>query len=224
HYYSMHYVEGQSLADILSQGRLSGTQAAIYLRAVAAAVHHAHMHGILHRDLKPTNILIDATSGRPYVADFGLAKRLLADRKLTPSGAALGTLGYTAPEQMWSANAATAASDVYSLGATLYEVLTGCPPSRRGPFGAVISPRKFNTAVNRHLETICLKCLEWEPAWRYRTAALLADRLQDYLDGKPCKDRPVTILGRLYRWVLRKPAQAAVVGLTILMAGLMIGL
>jgi serine/threonine-protein kinase len=198
-YFSMKYIEGTTLAAVLAGGPLPSHEAARLLAVVARAVHHAHEHGILHRDLKPTNILIDK-SGEPHVADFGLAKRVnvplgeTADATLTRSGAIVGTPCYMAPEQTYGNRVTLSrAADVYALGAILYELLTGKPPFRSAnPVETLLwvreqepaPPRLANPQVDPELELICLQCLQKAPAARYPTAAHLADDLEAFLQGE----------------------------------------
>ncbi|MFI5454553.1 MAG: serine/threonine-protein kinase, partial [Isosphaerales bacterium] len=169
HYFSMGYVEGQSLAQRVAAGPLPPREAAALMREVSDAVQYAHEHGVIHRDLKPANVLLDA-GGRPKVTDFGLAKKLEGDAGLTASGQVMGTPAYMSPEQAAGLlDEVGTAADVYSLGATLYCLLTGRPPFQassaidtllqvleREP----VSPRALNPAVDRDLETVCLKCLQ----------------------------------------------------------------
>ncbi|HXG08712.1 MAG TPA: serine/threonine-protein kinase [Gemmataceae bacterium] len=194
-YFSMRYVEGTTLARLVAPGPLPPREAARYVAAVARAVHHAHQNGVLHRDLKPSNVLIDR-AGQPYVTDFGLAKRVAGGESLTRTGAVLGTPSYMAPEQATdSRGLVSPASDVYSLGAILYELLTGRPPFQAAtPLDTLllvleqppVPPRRLNPNVDPVLELICLKCLQKKPELRYRTAAELADDLEAFLRG----DRP----------------------------------
>jgi serine/threonine protein kinase len=200
-YFSMPLLEGGSLAGQVA--RLAGDPraAAEAVAAVAGAVHHAHRHGILHRDLKPANVLLDER-GRPRVADFGLARWAEGETGHTPSGAVLGTPGYMAPEQARGDRELTPAADVYGLGATLYELLTGRPPFqgesplevlRRVLVDRPVRPRVLNPKVDRDLEAVCLKCLEKDPARRYATAQELADDLGSWLRGEAVRaqtDRP----------------------------------
>jgi serine/threonine protein kinase len=216
-FYAMRYVEGSNLAALIEDGPLEARRAAAYVEQVARGVHEAHQHGILHRDLKPANILVDARMDRPLVADFGLAKLLQAGKERTQSNDLMGTPPYMSPEQAQSAARVTVVSDVYSLGATLYALLTGQPPFRGDTPMATLRkvieeepapPRRLQPTVPRDLETICMKCLEKEPRRRYQGAEVLADRLRLFLDNKPIPDRPVSRAERLWRWCRRNPAVA----------------
>jgi eukaryotic-like serine/threonine-protein kinase len=215
-YFSMKLIgPGKRRADL-------GVKESVRITAlVARAVHHAHQRGILHRDLKPGNILFDEI-GDPHVADFGLAKRVGGDSGTTRSGAIVGTPSYMAPEQARAEKVLTTAVDVYSLGAILYEWLTGQPPFRGDDVLTTLSmvandeparPRSLNALIDRDLETICLKCLEKEPDKRFATADALADELDRYLAGEPILARPVGTPERLMRWCRRKPALAGASGL-----------
>jgi len=237
HFFSMQYVEGKNLADLLMDGLFDVRQAARYMGPVARAVHQAHIHGILHRDLKPQNILVDAHSDTPLVADFGLAKLLQRDQELTMQGQAFGTPQYMSPEQSRDAARVTTASDVYSLGATFYHLLTGQAPFRAPTLLETlrqiqdkdpVSPRHLNPAIDRDLETICLKCLQKDPASRYGSADLLADELHRYLNGEPIQARPLGPVGRTWRWCRRNPTLAglwafAVASLLVIVVGITVG-
>jgi tRNA A-37 threonylcarbamoyl transferase component Bud32 len=221
-------------------------QAARLLAQVARAVHHAHQRGILHRDLKPSNILLQIADGRtdfqpvqvsrtdwksvlqsaiPMVTDFGLAKRVQEQGSLSPSGAIVGTPSYMAPEQASPKHGArggvTMRSDVYSLGAVLYELLTGRPPFQAAtPLDTVLQvlareaepPRRLNARIDQDLETICLKCLQKEPGKRYGSAEALAEDLERWLRGEPILARPVGSFGRFTRWCRRNPVVAGLTG------------
>jgi predicted Ser/Thr protein kinase len=216
-FFSMDFVAGRSLADLVRDHPLSNPHAARYARQVAGAIAYAHAKGILHRDLKPSNVLVDADD-RPRVTDFGLAKRIEGDGGLTASGAVLGTPGYMPPEQAAGRREAVGpASDVYSLGALLYELLTGRPPFRAAtPLDTLMQvldaepapPRLLNSRVDRDLETICLKCLEKDPTRRYRSAEFLAEDLGRYLAGEPVTARSVNLMERVARTLQRSQIDA----------------
>ena len=218
HYFSMDYVEGRDLSKILRENLLSANQAATYVRQMAETIHYAHQQGILYRDLKPSNILIDSQD-QVYITDFGLAMRVEGGNDLTRTGQILGTPSYMPPEQAQGKRSLIGpGSDVYSLGAVLYECLTGRAPFRADSVLKTIeqvihaeaaSPRTLNAAIPRDLETICLKCLEKEPQRRYATAELLANDLGCFLKGEPIVARPTSQWERGVKWVRRHPAHAA---------------
>ena len=201
HYFSMGYVEGESLSERLARGPLMAREAATIIRDVAGAVHYAHQRGIVHRDLKPANILIDQ-DGRVRVTDFGLARRQTDETRLTHTGQLLGTPSFMPPEQIAGrAEDIGPAADVYSLGATLYAILTGRPPfqaaSMAGTLRQVaeqepVALRQLDVAIPRDLETIALKCLEKSPSRRYATAQSLADDLERFLTDRPIVARRST--------------------------------
>lgn len=239
-YFSMGLIDGPNLRDAL-RARASGQrrmlraqdniaqivlaafeprEAAQLLATIARAVHYAHQRGVLHRDLKPGNILLD-TTGQPHLMDFGLAKLVQKDSTLTLTNAVLGTPAYMSPEQArGDAKGVSTATDVYGLGAVFYELLTGTPPFGGGTSAETIRlvldteprpPSFWNPAVDRDLQTICLKCLEKDPERRYRSAEALADDLDRWLRREPIVARPVTQLERLRKWVRRRPAVAALI-------------
>jgi serine/threonine-protein kinase len=237
-YFAMEFVEGGSLAERLAKGPLPARQAAGLLATVAEAVHAAHERGIVHRDLKPGNVLLENPKSKvqgpksedplwtldlglctPKITDFGLAKRLDADVSPTQTGAVLGTPSYLAPEQAGGKTREIGpAADVYSLGAILYEALTGRPPFHgettldtleqvrlRQP----VPPSRLQPKVPRELETICLKCLEKEPPQRYASAMELANDLRRFLAGEPIRARPTSAWVKGLKWARRHPALAA---------------
>jgi predicted Ser/Thr protein kinase len=220
HYLAMELIEGRNLAEAIKAQPLSAHRAAELLKTVAEAVHYAHERGILHRDLKPSNILLDP-DGQPHVTDFGLAKRFDGDSSLTMTGQVLGSPSYMPPEQAGAARGKVERrSDVYSLGAMLYHLLTGRPPFVGETMNETLdqvfhreplSPRLLNAGAPRDLETICLKCLEKEPARRYSTARELADDLDRFLQNQPIHARPISAPEKAWRWCRRKPALAALV-------------
>lgn len=197
-YFSMKYVRGETLTHRLADGLVSPKEGADILAGVARAIHYAHQQGVLHRDLKPSNILID-DDGQPHVTDFGLAKRVQEAESLTRTGAILGTPAYMAPEQAAGARGEVGpASDVFSLGTVLYQMLTGKPPFQAAsPVDTilmlleqdVVPPRVVNPRVDRDLEMIALRCLQKPIDLRYGSASSLADDLEAYLNNEPISAR-----------------------------------
>lgn len=230
-FFSMDHVEGRSLAELVRDGPLPPQRAAGYVKTIAEAVHYAHLKGILHRDLKPSNVLIDQ-SDQPRVTDFGLAKQLTGDADLTVSGQVLGSPNFMAPEQAQGRHREVGpGSDVYTLGALLYHLLTGRPPFQAATLTEVLRqvattepapPRLLNAGIPRDLETICLKCLEKDGGRRYLTGQGLADELGRFLRGEPILARPVGMAAKSVKWCMRNPLLAGAVGLAAvsLLAGL----
>jgi tRNA A-37 threonylcarbamoyl transferase component Bud32 len=228
HYFSMKLIEGDSLSSFSREppANMSDQRRAVKLMAaVARAVHHAHQRGVIHRDLKPANILLDQR-GEPHVTDFGLARRVKMESRQTTTGNIVGTPAYMAPEQARAEKALTTAVDVYSLGAILYELLTGRPPFRADtPLDTVLqvmekeppSPRSLNPAADRDLETICLKCLDKDRTRRYGSAEALAEDLERWLRGESITARPVGQMERALRWCRRNPAATALTALVFLL-------
>jgi WD40 repeat protein/predicted Ser/Thr protein kinase len=229
HYFSMGFVEGQSLAQRLADGPLPPRDAAVLVAKVAEAIEYAHSRGVIHRDLKPANILVDR-QGQPRVTDFGLAKSLQSDGRLTGSGQIMGTPSYMPPEQAAAKHDDVGpAADVYALGATLYALLTGRPPFQAATAMDTVllvigedpvPPRRLNASIARDLETICLKCLEKDPKRRYASAAALGEDLTRWIEGRPIRARPVSPVERAAKWAARRPAVAgllvAVIAVTVL--------
>jgi WD40 repeat protein len=227
-YFSMKLIQGCNLSTKIDGAGLSAREAARLIASVARAVHHAHQRGLLHRDLKPANILLDADA-QPHVTDFGLAKRVQGDPSQTRSGAIVGTPSYMAPEQAAASKSLSTAVDVYSLGAVLFELLTGRPPFRADTSLETIlqvlekeppRPRALNPRIDRDLETICLKCLEKDPHNRYGSAEALAEDLERYLGGQSIRARPAGTGERLVKWARRRPAVAALACLLVLVGTL----
>lgn len=225
HFFSMAFVEGQSLSQRMNDGPLPPQEAARLVREAARAIAYAHAEGVIHRDLKPANILVDS-DGQPRVTDFGLAKRVRSDSQLTATGQILGTPGYMAPEQAAGRTTEVgAAADVYSLGAVLYATLTG-----RAPFAAdnpldtlmqvverePVSPLQLNPAVPADLATISLKCLRKDRRQRYAAMSEFADDLDRYLSGQPILARPAGLLERAFKWSRRRPAVATLLVVIVL--------
>ena len=231
HFFTMAFVDGFSLQEKIDGELLDPKESAQTCIKIADAVHFAHLNGLIHRDLKPGNVLIDG-SGEPRVTDFGLAKRVESDSELTKDGAVLGTPSYMPPEQA-SGDLANVGvrSDVYALGAILFSLLTGRPPFKADSAfqtleqvinAEVTSPKRLNQQVDRDLETICLKCLEKEPNKRYESADDFAAELQRYVRGEPIKTRPIGAGERIWRWCRRRPAIAGfsvAVSLLMVVAG-----
>ena len=220
-FFSMKLVVGGNLGETIGELKARPRDAAAALETLARAVHFAHQRGILHRDLKPANVLV-AKDGTLYVSDFGLAKKVDRDDGGTRTGAVVGTPAYMAPEQARGAKGLTVAVDVYSLGAILYEAITGRPPFRGDTVLDTLRlvtdaepahPQTVHPAAHRDLSVIALKCLEKDPAKRYPSAAALADELKRWRNGEPIEARPATAVERGRKWVRRNPLVAALAGM-----------
>lgn len=239
HYFSMDYVEGQNLATLVRERPLPPARAAELVKTIAEAIQYAHQRGILHRDLKPQNVLMDEHD-RPRVTDFGLAKRTGEDSGLTQSGAVMGSPSYMPPEQATGRHDQVGPhSDVYSLGAILYQLLTGKAPFvGETPLATLrkvveedpVPPSKYNPLTPPDLETICLKCLEKKPESRYATARALAEELGRFLNHEPIFARPASEWRKFSAWLLKHPwvitGVLALIGAVtvIALAGLVYGL
>jgi TolB-like protein/Tfp pilus assembly protein PilF len=226
-YFSMNFVEGGQLDETVRGAPMSVRQAAELVAKVARTVHYAHEHGILHRDIKPGNILLDG-KGEPHLTDFGLARLVEAESTVTRTLEAMGTPSYMAPEQAAGNNAAVSkATDVYGLGAVFYELLTGHPPFTGGTTFEIVrlvldteprQPRLLNPKVDRDLSTICLKCLEKDPQRRYSSALALAEDLEHWLKHEPIQAKRSGFFTHGRKWVRRKPAIAALIAALIALA------
>jgi TolB-like protein/Tfp pilus assembly protein PilF len=226
-YFSMKFVEGGQLDEVIRREPMPPRRAAKLIAKVARTVHYAHEHGILHRDIKPGNILLDA-KGEPHLTDFGLARLVESESSVTHTMDVLGTPSYMAPEQAVGNNAAiSSVTDVYGLGAVLYQLLTGQPPFAGGATYETIKllldtdpkqPRLLNPKVDRDLSTICLKCLEKDPKRRYSSALALAEDLERWLKHEPILARYTGIIGRSRKWVRRNPSGALLVACLVALA------
>src|SRR5262249_11984963 len=216
-YFSMKLVEGGQLDVVAKREPMPIHRAVELIAKVARTVHYAHEHGILHRDIKPGNILLDA-KGEPHLTDFGLARLVESESSVTHTLDVLGTPSYMAPEQAVGNNAAiSSVTDVYGLGAVLYQLLTGQPPFAGGATYETIKllldtepkkPRLLNPKVDRDLSTICLKCLEKDPKQRYPSALALAEDLERWLKHEPILARHTGVFARGTKWVRRNPSSA----------------
>ena len=218
HYYSMGFVLGETLAKRAARGRLTQAEAASLVKQIAEAVQYAHERGVIHRDLNPSNVMIDE-QGHPKIVDFGLARVIAFDSSLSISGQVMGTPSYMPPEQAnGDRDLIGPAADVYALGGILYFLLTGRPPLQAATLMDTlrlvldkdpILVRKVNPTADRDLETICHKCLQKPIPLRYATAASVAADLGNWLDHKPISARPVSATQQLWRWCQRNQKLAA---------------
>jgi formylglycine-generating enzyme required for sulfatase activity len=235
-FFSLEFCDGGTLTEQLKKQRPTPREAAALIETLARAMHYAHLRGVVHRDLKPGNVLLTGAERVAKITDFGLAKRIDAEaREVSQSGAIMGTAAYMAPEQAAGKVRDTGpAADVYALGALLYECLTGRPPFE-GPQQVVlvsvlsdepVRPSRRGAKVPADLETICLRCLSKEPARRYASAEELANDLRRFQAGEPIRARPVGPVERTWKWARRRPTTAALTlvsmaaALVLLLSGL----
>src|SRR5256886_1558316 len=226
-YFSMKFVEGGQLDEVVRRTPMSIRQAVELIAKVGRTVHYAHEHGILHRDIKPGNILLDQ-KGEPHLTDFGLAQLVETESTITRTMEVLGTPSYMAPEQAVGNNAAVSSvTDVYGLGAVLYQLLTGYPPFAGGTTFETVrlvldtnprKPRLWNPKIDRDLSTICLKCLEKDPKRRYASALALAEDLEHWLRHEPIRARHIGVFTRGKKWVRRNPTTALLFVLSLAFA------
>ena len=228
-YFSMKLIEGGQLDEVVKETSISIRQAAELVAKVARTVHYAHEHGILHRDIKPGNILLDA-QGEPHLTDFGLARLVEGDSTITSTLEVMGTPSYMAPEQGAGEHTKISkATDVYGLGAVLYQLLTSHPPFAGGTSYQTIrllldteprQPRLWNPKIDRDLSTICLKCLEKDPKRRYSTALALAEDLEHWLKHESIQAKPSGFFTHSRKWVRRNPAIAALIASLVALAAI----
>ena len=226
-YFSMKFIDGGQLDEMTKRAPMSFRNAAELIAKLARTVHYAHEHGILHRDIKPGNILLDA-KGEPHLTDFGLARLVETESTVTRTMEVLGTPSYMAPEQAVGNNArVTSATDIYGLGAVFYQLLTDHPPFAGGTTYETIrllldtetrQPRLLNPKIDRDLSTICLKCLEKHPERRYSSALALAEDVERWLKHEPIRAHPTGIFTRGKKWLQRKPTTALVFALSLAFA------
>src|SRR5207248_4328194 len=226
-YFSMKFIEGGQLDAVAKREPMPPRRAAELIAKVARIVHYAHEHQILHRDIKPGNILLDH-KGEPHLTDFGLARLVERESTVTRTKEVLGTPSYMAPEQaVGETKNLTSATDVYGLGAVLYQLLTGQPPFAGGTTYETIRllldkeprpPRSLNPKVDRDLSAICLKCLEKDPKRRYSTALALAEDLEHWLKHEPIRAKRSGFLTHGRKWVRRNPSTTVLVTLLVALA------
>ena len=226
-YFSMGFIEGDQLDEVVRREPMPVRRAAELIAKVARTVHYAHEHNILHRDIKPGNILLDQ-EGEPHLTDFGLARLVETESTITHTMEVLGTPSYMAPEQAVGNNAQlTSATDVYGLGAVFYQLLTGHPPFAGGTTYETIrlvldteprQPRLWNRKIDRDLATICLKCLEKDPQRRYSSALALAEDLERRLKHEPIRARRTGLFTRGRKWLRRNPTTALLVASLVALA------
>src|SRR5436189_1248299 len=226
-YFSMNLVEGSQLDEVVKRKPLPLRRAAELIAKLARAVHYAHGHGILHRDIKPGNVLLDA-KGEPHLTDFGLARLVETESTVTHTMEVLGTPSYMAPEQAAGNNAGvTSATDIYGLGAVLYQLLTGHPPFAAGTTYETVrlvldteprQPRLLNPKIDRDLNTICLKCLDKDPRRRYASALVLAEDLERWLKHEPIRARRAGLVTRGRKSVRRNTSIAVMAAMLLVLA------
>src|SRR5437773_6508681 len=226
-YFSMKFIDGGQLDEVAKRKPISTRNAAELIAKVARTVHYAHEHGILHRDIKPGNILLDV-KGEPHLTDFGLARLVESESTITRTLEVLGTPSYMAPEQAAGNHAKlTSATDVYGLGAVLYQLLTGHSPFAGGTTYETIKllleteprqPRLWNRKIARDLSTVCLKCLEKDPKRRYSSALALAEDLEHWLKHEPIRAKRSGFFTHSRKWVRRNPSTTVLVTLLVALA------